>query len=132
MNERRTRMRHGRGSALLALALGLSAWAPRTMLELYWGPLAFYLPMASAIALPEHYRCGDGPATLPSTRTTISNGLVRMLIWNSNYHVEHHLFPWVPSCNLPRAHRLVRGELRHCSSGYLAFHARVLRDTSRR
>lgn len=117
--------------AWLAVAAGLTILAPWTMLAVYWGPLVFFLPMASAVALPEHYRCGDGPDTTRATRTTTSNGLVRMLIWNSNYHVEHHLFPWVPSCNLPRVHRAIEPGLEHRASGYLAFHAGVVRSVMR-
>lgn len=117
--------------AWVATALGLTAYAPKTMLLAYWAPLVFFLPMVVAIAMPEHHACGDGPDTLDITRTTKSNWLARIILWNSNYHVEHHLQPAVPSCNLPALHRAVRDDLRRYSPGYLSFHFGILRGLAR-
>jgi fatty acid desaturase len=41
------------------------------------------------------------------TRTTIPGPLEKWLVYqcNFNYHFEHHLFPGVPSRNLPKLHR---------------------------
>jgi fatty acid desaturase len=115
----------------LAVAGTLTAIAPSVMVFVYWVPLVFFPPMAIAVAMPEHHRCAQGPDVFASTRTTKSNWLARMLIWNSNYHVEHHLYPGVPSCNLPSLHRALNGRLENCSGGYLGFHLGLLRDLAR-
>jgi fatty acid desaturase len=106
----------------LVIAGAVTALAPAEMVLVYWAPLAFFPALAIAIAIPEHQGCGEGPDVLAATRTTKSNAFVRMLLWNSNYHVEHHLYPGVPSCNLPSLHRAVHGQLRHFAPGYFGFH----------
>jgi fatty acid desaturase len=50
---------------------------------------------------------------------------VSFCLLNENYHLEHHLFPEVPSYNLPRLHALLRSRLPHSVearsySGFLA------------
>ncbi len=115
----------------LLIALVLTVWAPLDLLCVYWGPMLFFFPMVIAIAIPEHYACAAGPDALPATRTTATNPLVRMLIWNTNYHTEHHLYPSVPCYNLPRLHRAIRSELHNVSKSYIAFHGTVLVDLAR-
>ena len=112
----------------LVVTGSLTVYAPSVMLLIYWIPLAFFPTMVIAIAMPEHHGCEEGPDILCSTRTTKSNWFVRMLIWNSNFHVEHHLFPAVPSCNLPSLHRKVHNQLQHNAPGYFRFHFGLLRD----
>lgn len=114
--------------AWLVVAAALTTCSPQTMAEVYWGALAFFPTMVVVVALPEHHGCESGPEVLVSTRSTVSNGLVRALIWNSNYHAEHHLYPSMPSSSLPAAHRLLRARLRNVAPGYVAFHFGVLRD----
>lgn len=36
---------------------------------------------------------------------------VRIIYWGLDDHVDHHLFPTVPSCNLPRLHKLPHADL---------------------
>lgn len=114
-------------AAWLGTAAVATILAPKSMLLAYWAPLAFFYPMVIAVAVPEHYACDLGPDAIGATRTTKSNWLVRMLIWNSNYHTEHHLYPSVPSYNFPRLHRALKADLKRVSSGYLTFHGRVIR-----
>jgi fatty acid desaturase len=128
--QRDARLDSGAVLVWLAIAGALTVYAPLAMTLIYWVPLAFFPPMALSIAMPEHHGC-EGPDLFAATRTTKSNWFARMLIWNSNYHVEHHLYPGVPSCNLPAVHRKIQGELAHCSPGYLAFHLGLLRDYAR-
>jgi fatty acid desaturase len=39
--------------------------------------------------------------------------VVSFLLLNENYHLEHHLFPEVPSYNLPRLRALLNDRLPH-------------------
>ncbi len=46
-----------------------------------------------------------------ATRSVRVNPLIRILYGGLDDHVEHHLFPSVPSMNLPRLHQLLEREL---------------------
>jgi fatty acid desaturase len=116
---------------LLAVA-SLTAASPRILLALYWGPLAFFNAMLVLTALPEHYGCGMGPDVLRSTRSVSTGPWTRMLLWNGNFHAEHHLFPTIPSCNLPDlSRRLASAPLLRADS-YMSFHLKLVRVLSRR
>ncbi len=68
---------------------------------------------------------------LTQTRTVTSNALVSLFMCNLNYHLEHHLFPGMPWYNLPKLHRLLRGEYHEAGSfiyrSYLKFFMDALR-----
>ena len=48
-----------------------------------------------------------------STRTVILNPISSFLYWQMEYHIEHHVFPIVPSYNLPKLHELIKDQLLH-------------------
>jgi fatty acid desaturase len=48
-----------------------------------------------------------------ASRSVRSNPVVSFLLLNENYHLEHHLFPEVPSYHLPRLRALLRSRLPH-------------------
>ena len=68
------------------------------------------LPDVRAHALPNS---DDGFA---NTRTTLSDPIVRFLMWNLPYHAEHHLFPNIAFHDLPEAHRHLRPHLKYVAS----------------
>lgn len=84
----------------------------------YWWlyPLLWLLPLLTAFQLflrlrniAEHAMVGDKDDPFRHARTTLAGPLARMFVapyW-VNYHVEHHLFMWVPCYNLPRLHRIL-------------------------
>ncbi len=57
-----------------------------------------------------------------NSRTVRMNILNRFLYWNMNYHIEHHMLPFVPCYRLPEVHRLMLergyGERMEIRSGY--------------
>lgn len=118
--------------AWVLLAAALTALYPRLLLAVYLGPLLFFLPALHMTALPEHHACGAGPEVLPSTRSVTTNALVRLLLWNGNYHAEHHLYPGVPSYNLPELSRRLGAVPVQRVRSYLQFHLQLIRDISRR
>ncbi len=114
---------------LVVTALTL-VW-PWELLCGYWGPFMCFSPMLHLSALPEHWGCAAGPEVRRSTRSVMSNPLVRTVLWNGNFHAEHHLYPSVPSCNLPElSHRLHPHALPQTRS-YLGFHIQLLRNLLR-
>ncbi|MEM7337248.1 MAG: fatty acid desaturase [Actinomycetota bacterium] len=46
-----------------------------------------------------------------NTRTMYLNPVLRFLYWNMNYHVEHHMFPTVPTHNLRALHNEIKDDL---------------------
>ena len=46
-----------------------------------------------------------------STRTVILNPIFSFLYWHMEYHIEHHMFPLVPSHNLGKLHHLIKDQL---------------------
>src|SRR5262249_23233403 len=45
-----------------------------------------------------------------NSRTVYMNPIFRFLYWNMNYHVEHHMFPMVPSYARPRLHAAIKDD----------------------
>ena len=60
--------------------------------------------------IAEHAVVGEADDPLRNTRTTLANWLERafMAPYFVNYHLEHHLFYYVPCYNLPKLHRILR------------------------
>lgn len=80
-------------------------------------------------AICEHGAVTDLSSPLTAARTTLAGPLARFFLFphHVNYHVEHHLYPAVPQCNLPRLHAALR------QHGLLeGAEVRTLRDTLRR
>ena len=107
----------------------------------YWWlyPMMWLLPLATWYQLisrirniAEHAVVPDNDDPLRNTRTTYANPAIRLLVapyW-VNYHLEHHLFMFVPCWRLPQAHRALlaagrRGEM-ELQPGYAA----VLREAT--
>jgi fatty acid desaturase/membrane-associated phospholipid phosphatase len=68
-----------------------------------------------------------------ASRTMLPRPIVAFFLLHENYHLEHHLFPEVPSYHLPALHALIWPRLPRAVSGtsYLAFLAAFLRATPR-
>ena len=45
------------------------------------------------------------------TRTIKLDPISSMMYWHMNWHVEHHMYPWVPCYNLPRLNRAIASDL---------------------
>ncbi|MCP9809436.1 fatty acid desaturase [Cyanobium sp. HWJ4-Hawea] len=91
-------------------------------------PLAVGQPFLRFVLLAEHSGCSFSSDGTKNTRTTLTNPLVRWLMWNMPFHAEHHLYPSLPFHALAAAHRPIAPQLRHCDRGYLAVHRQLLRN----
>jgi fatty acid desaturase len=110
------------GAAAAALIFG---WrAP----FLYWiVPQLIGQPPLRAYLLAEHTGCTEDRNGLTNTRTTLTNALVRLVMWNMPFHAEHHLYPSIPFHRLPDAHVAIRRRLGCIQRGYLRWHGHFLR-----
>jgi fatty acid desaturase len=116
--------------ALSALSIVLIGW---------WAPLVFWIipqllgqPVLRLYLLTEHTGCTYDDNGLTNTRTTITNALTHLLMWNMSYHAEHHLYPSIPFHRLADAHAAVRDRLTVIQPGYLRWHLRFVRTLTRR
>lgn len=114
--------------ANLVLLSGLAAAGYWWLYPVLWLlPLATWYQLVSRIRnIAEHAVVPDNDDPLRNTRTTHANPLMRLLVapyW-VNYHLEHHLFMFVPCWRLPAAHRaMIDAGRRHdmeLQPGYLA------------
>ena len=126
----------------LSLALGpiivnLALWGLLALAGYWWlYPALWLVPLATwrmwvtrIRNIAEHACVENRDDVLKNARTTLANPLERLLIapyW-VNYHLEHHLYMWIPCYNLPKAHKLLMSkdispdmEVRHGYWGVLA------------
>ncbi|HEY2737749.1 MAG TPA: fatty acid desaturase [Thermoanaerobaculia bacterium] len=105
------RWRIGAEYAGMACIWGLAfASIPLNVLLQTWVLPGIVVGYFSSIrALAQHALTGDEP--LLASRSVCSGRLVSFLLLNENLHLEHHLFPEVPSYNLPHLRALLRPHL---------------------
>jgi fatty acid desaturase len=116
---------------LSLFALVVAAIVPSDVLLLGWFlPVVLVGYLTNLRGFTQH---GITAATDPflSSRTMKPNVLVAFCLLNENYHLEHHLFPEVPSYHLHQLHELIWPRLPRAVVGwsYCAFLGRFLRAT---
>ena len=115
--------------ALYALLIAGSVALRTDVLFWVWIlPLLIGLPLLRLYLLCEHTLCPNSDDGFANTRTTLSNPVVRFLMWNLPYHAEHHLFPSIAFHNLPEAHRLLRPHLKFIGTGYIQVQREIVRS----
>lgn len=117
---------------VLAALVALAVWLVPTD-ALVWGwlaPLPLVALMVQVRGLTQHGLTDRHDALLAS-RTVRPHPVVAFLLLNENYHLEHHLFPEVPSYHLPELHRRVWPVLPRAVEGdsYLRFLGEFARAT---
>lgn len=110
------------------LVAGSLALHSDAVLWVWFIPLLVGLPFLRLYLLCEHTLCPNSDDGFANTRTTLSNPLVRFLMWNLPYHAEHHLLPNVAFHHLPEAHRHLRPHLKHVARGYIQVQGEIVRS----
>jgi fatty acid desaturase len=88
------------------------AFPLRVLLQVWLIPGVLVGYISAVRALAQH-ALTDPADPLLASRSVRSNRLVSFLLLNENYHLEHHLFPEIPSYNLPGLHALLRARVPH-------------------
>jgi fatty acid desaturase len=100
----------------------LRVFPVRELLLVWFVPLVLMGMLTAIRGFTQH---GITEASDPylASRTMLPNPIVAFFLLNENYHLEHHLFPEIPSYRLARLHRLIWPKLPRAVSGksYLAF-----------
>lgn len=75
----------------------------------------------------------DSSDPLLASRSIDAHPVVAFFFRNENYHLEHHLFPEIPSYNLREVHKLVSPRMPRAATGrsYLGFLAQFFRQSRR-
>ena len=61
-----------------------------------------------------------------NSRTVYMNKVSRFIYWNMNYHVEHHMFPMVPSHALAKLHELIKHDLPRANNSFVDAYREIL------
>jgi fatty acid desaturase len=112
---------------LIAVSIALQT---TVVLWVWFGPLLIGAPLLRLYLLCEHTLCPNSDDGFANTRTTISNPLVRFLMWNLPYHAEHHLLPNIAFHHLPEAHQYLRPHLKFIGKGYLQVQGEIIHSLS--
>jgi fatty acid desaturase len=116
-------------------AIYTTAWVtvPHAILVHCW--LIPFVPAGLMFNLRSLAAHGIGDTTDPflASRSIDASPLVAFLFRNENFHLEHHLFPEVPSYNLKTLHGLVFHRMPRAAtaSSYLGFLAQFVRQSLR-
>ena len=61
-----------------------------------------------------------------STRTVILNPIFSFLYWHMEYHIEHHMFPTVPSYNLPKLYTMIKDQTPPAKKGLWGAYSEII------
>ena len=90
-------------------------------------PLIIAVPCHVLIELPEHWHCSPIDNPLVHTRSISAS---RIAVWftnGNNYHLEHHLCPWLPNNALRDVHRKLSKHVVNYQPSYFHFYSQVIR-----
>jgi fatty acid desaturase len=117
---------------VVVLAVGSGViWGWRTPLLFWVLPQVLGQPFLRGYLLAEHTGCTLDRNGLTNTRTTLTNSVVRLLMWDMPFHAEHHLYPSIPFHRLRDAHGLIGRRLRFLQPGYARWNAGFVRTLAR-
>ena len=94
---------------LVAGSVAAESWLP--ILFVFF-PRIFGVWFLMLYAVTEHSALPDNVRDHRlNTRTVLMGPLQTFLVWNANYHVEHHIFPMVPFHALPKLSTVLADQL---------------------
>lgn len=118
---------------MAAVWLAVVCLVPPLVLLWAWGlPVILVGYMTNIRGFTQH-GITDAHDPFLASRTVLPNRVVEFCLLNENYHLEHHLFPEVPSYHLPRLHQLITPKLprRVSTTSYFGFLFRFFRLSPR-
>ena len=118
-------------AVLVALYTAVALTVPGMVLLLGWFlPVVLVAYMTNIRGFAQH-GLTDAHDPYLASRTMKPHPVIAFCLLSENYHLEHHLFPEVPSYHLAELHRLIWPRLPRAVTGtsYLGFLAHFLRRT---
>jgi len=105
-------------------------------IEIWLMPYLIASVIANILLISQHELPVSRASKFTRSRTIVSNRFVSWILYNGNYHLEHHLFPKVTSRYLPKVHAILREtyevESSMISIGFLSFVREYLVQSWRR
>ena len=119
--------------ALMVMVYSLLVWlVPGRLLVSVWLlPLILVVWMTGVRGLTQH-GLTDSEDGFTASRTILANPVTEFLLLSENFHLEHHLFPEVPSYHLHHLHELIWPHLPRSTSAksYLGFLRQFIRASA--
>ncbi len=115
---------------VVLLGVHAAAWwllPSPVMVRLWVFPMLMAGQLTNLRSLAEHGLTTSGNA-FTGTRSVISNQVVRFVLCNLNFHLEHHLFPAVPWYHLPQLHRMLAPFYHRAAASVYPSYTEFLRD----
>lgn len=104
----------------LLLALGfLALGQPVLLLLITFANFICTLPNRVLAKLQHSNMSANSSDYRENSRTVVLPGWLAFLYWNMNYHIEHHMYPGVPYCNLPALRKAIAHDLPASTPGVL-------------
>jgi fatty acid desaturase len=100
-------------AVMTAIWISVFAAVPIRVLLQAWLIPGVVVGYVSAVRALAQHALTEAADPLLASRSVRSNRIVAFLLLNENYHLEHHLFPEVPSYRLPRLRALLQDRLPH-------------------
>ena len=95
--------------AVAAAAMIFHAWALLALVTVAWQIGSAFEELWHATKhIGRPYNVNDHRL---NTRSIHVSGFIKMIFWGLDDHVDHHLYPVVPSRNLPKLHRILAKDL---------------------
>ena len=114
---------------VLVFIIFLTLKLPKELLLLYWLPLQLGLITNFILVIGEHYGCDQSGDNLVNTRSFAKQGLLfNFFHYYSNYHAEHHLYPYVAPWKLPLVHLKVKEKLKYKNMPYIKFNIEIIKN----
>lgn len=117
---------------LTTVVASIVVWSPLPALLLFL-PTWYGSTLTLLCGLPQH---AGLPPNVPdhrrNTRSFTTNPIISFLYFGMEYHVEHHLFPNVPSRRLPELHAMLADQLPAPRRGLIGAWREVLPALQRR
>lgn len=111
----------------LLLLLAVTVVSPKRILFAYWLPLFFAYHGIMFFAIPEHNGCKPIQSYYSQARSVYTNALVRFVMWNGNFHAEHHIHPSASPYILKRIFEQEKSYIWYHEKSYLKWHYQLLK-----
>ena len=111
-------------AATIVISIVYQTWLPMLLIvlpNLYGKTLILLFGLTQHTGLKE-----DIKDHRHSTRTVYLNPVFSFLYWQMEYHIEHHMFPQVPSWNLPKLHEMIKDQMPPARKGLWGAYKEIL------
>ena len=109
---------------IIAFSVYISSWLPVMLILL---PFVYGTTLRNMFDFVQHAGlANDVTDHRLCVRTVKLNPIFSFLYWHMEYHLEHHMFPMVPSYNLKKLHNLIKDQLPEPKNGLIDAYKEII------